>query len=142
MRHLSIGQIANATRVKVVTIRYYERIGLVPKARRTTGNYRAYTTEDLCKLQFIRRCRDLGFTLDQIRELMRLSLQGSEDCSAIYRITARRLADIEDKILDLRRLARQLRRITKACEGGAISDCRIIEALTRSDASHGGSSAR
>jgi Cu(I)-responsive transcriptional regulator len=130
VRQLSIGQIAKAADIKVVTIRYYERIRVMPKARRTDGNYRAYTTQDLRKLRFIRRCRDLGFTLDQIRELMRLSLQGSEDCSAVYRITARHLADIEDKIADLRQLAKELRRITKSCEGGnAIADCRIIEAL-------------
>src|SRR5579863_8153556 len=107
MRQLSIGQIAEAAGIKVVTIRYYERIQLMPKARRTGGNCRAYTAQDLRKLRFIRRCRDLGFTLDQIRELMQLSLRGSGDCSAVYRITARHLADIEDKITDLRQLARE-----------------------------------
>ena len=127
---LSIGQIAKAAGTKVVTIRYYERIRLMPKARRTDGNYRAYTAQDLRKLRFIRRCRDLGFTLDQIRGLMQLSLLGTGDCAAVYRITARHLADIEDKIADLRQLAKELRKIAKSCEGGnTIAECRIIEAL-------------
>ncbi len=130
MRQLSIGQIAKAAGIKVVTIRYYERVRLMPRARRTGGNYRTYTTQDLHRLRFIRRCRDLGFTLDHIRELLRLSLQEGEDCSAVYRITARHLADIEDKIADLKRLAAELRKITRSCQGGnAIADCRIIEAL-------------
>ena len=130
MRQLSIGQIAKAAGIKVVTIRYYEQIRLMPKARRTGANYRAYTAQDLRKLRFIRRCRDLGFTLNQIRELMQLSLLGNGDCSAVYRITARHLSDIENKITDLKQLAKELRRITKSCQGGStIAECRIIEAL-------------
>ena len=128
---LSIGDLAKTTGTKVVTIRYYEQIGLLPAASRTEGNYRAYSPEHLRMLRFIRRCRDLGFTLDQVRELLRLSSQQNQDCSEVDRITAQHLSDIEHKIADLTRLAGELRRLSTCCQGnGLIADCRIIEALS------------
>jgi len=128
---LSIGELAKATGVKVVTIRYYEQIKVMPAPFRTEGNYRAYKQENLHRLRFIRRCRDLGFTLDQIRDLLGLSTQGKQDCSSIDRITAKHLKDIERKVSDLRRLAAELRRINRRCPGnGLIANCRILEALS------------
>jgi DNA-binding transcriptional MerR regulator len=100
---LSIGELSKETGVKVVTIRYYEQIKLMPSPLRTEGNYRAYKREHLHRLQFIRRCRDLGFTLDQVRELLRLSLQGKRDCSGIGQITAKHLEDVQRKIADFKR---------------------------------------
>ena len=85
---LSIGDLAKATGTKVVTIRYYEQVGLLPEPTRTEGNYRAYSPEHLRRLRFIRRCRDLGFTLDQVRGLLRLSSQKDNACSEVDRITA------------------------------------------------------
>ena len=128
---LSIGDVAKATRVKVVTIRYYEQIGLLPIPARTDGNYRAYSREHIRRLQFIRRCRDLGFTLEQVRGLLRLASQKNDECSEVVRITMRHLADIEAKVSDLSRLAAELQRISECCRGdGLIADCRIIEALS------------
>lgn len=128
---LSIGDVAKATGIKVVTIRYYEEIGLVPAPTRTEGNYRAYSQEHLRWLRFIRRCRDLGFTIDQVRDLLRLSSQKNNECAEVDRITMRHLADVEEKISDLKRLAKELRRISSCCRGdGLIADCRIIEALS------------
>jgi Cu(I)-responsive transcriptional regulator len=130
-RRLSIGDLAKTTGTKVVTIRYYEQIGLMPEPARTGANYRAYSQEHLRRLRFIRRCRDLGFTLDQVRELLRLSLQQDQECSEVDRLTARHLVEIEDKIADLTRLAKELRRISRCCKGDRwIADCRIIEALS------------
>ena len=130
-RGLSIGEVAKATGIKVVTLRYYEQLGLVPAPARTAGNYRAYSEKDLRRLRFIRRCRDLGFTLDQVRELLRLSSQKNQECSEVDRITRRHLTDVEAKISDLKRLAKVLRRISSRCRGdGLIADCRIIEALS------------
>ena len=130
LRQLSIGEIASATGTKVVTVRYYEQIGLLPKPRRGPSNYRSYSEQDLLQLRFIRRCRNLGFTLDQIRELMRLSSDAQHDCSEVDRIAAQHLADIEQKITDLTRLFKQLKRIGSRCQGGGrIADCRIVEAL-------------
>lgn len=128
---LRIGDLAKATGTKVVTIRYYEQIGLLPVPSRTDGNYRSYNDEHLRRLQFVRRCRDLGFTLGQVRELLHLSLQESKECTEVDRITAQHLGVIERKIADLERLASELRRLSACCEGdGLIADCRIIEALS------------
>jgi Cu(I)-responsive transcriptional regulator len=128
---LTIGDLAKSTGTKVVTIRYYERIGLLPPPERTGGNYRAYEPMHLDRLRFIRRSRGLGFTLDQIRELLRLSSQEGKACVEVDRIAAAHLAETEEKIADLTRLAARLRRIISRCEGGGvIADCRIIEALS------------
>jgi DNA-binding transcriptional MerR regulator len=128
---LSIGALAKAAGVKVVTVRYYENVKLMPQPPRTGGNYRAYKPEHLHRLRFIRRCRDLGFTLDHVRELLRLSLQGKHDCSGVDQITAKHLKDIERKIADLKSLAAELRRINRRCPGNqTIADCRILEALS------------
>lgn len=128
---LRIGDLARATGTKVVTIRYYERIGLLPVPSRTEANYRVYTEEHLCRLRFVRRCRSLGFTLDQVRDLLRLSSQQDEECAGVDRMIAEHLSDIEQRISDLSRLADELRRLSRCCEGGGlIADCRIIEALS------------
>jgi DNA-binding transcriptional MerR regulator len=130
---LSIGELSRASGVKVVTIRYYEQIRLMPAPPRTEGNYRAYKREDLVRLQFIRRCRDLGFTLTQLRDLLHLSTQSTRECAGVDRITEIRLRETEQKIADLQRLAGELRRIKNCCLGkGLIADCRILEALSPS----------
>jgi len=130
---ISIGDLAKGTGTKVVTVRYYEQIGLLPVPSRTAGNYRTYSNEHMRRLRFIRRCRDLGFTIAQIRDLLRLSSQKDEDCAEVDRITAQHLIEIEQKISDLKRLAKELRRLNNCCQGnGIIADCRILEALSPS----------
>jgi len=130
---IGIGDLAKSTGTKVVTVRYYEQIGLLPLPSRTAGNYRTYSKEDMRRLRFIRRCRDLGFALDQIRDLLRLSSRKDEECAEVDRITAQHLIEIEQKISDLKRLAEELRRLNNCCKGkGIIADCRIIEALSPS----------
>jgi Cu(I)-responsive transcriptional regulator len=127
----TIGDLAKATDVKVVTIRYYEQAGLLPVPPRTEGNYRTYKPEHLRRLQFIRRLRDLGFTLEQVRDLLRLASERNEACDEVDRITHEHLADVEEKIRDLQKLASELRRLSRCCKGGGqIADCRIIEALS------------
>jgi Cu(I)-responsive transcriptional regulator len=127
----SIGDLSEATGTKVVTVRYYEMIGLLPAPPRTSGNYRAYDQGHMRRLRFIRRCRELGFTLDQIRELLSLSAEAEHDCADVDRITVEHLATVEQKIADLEQLADELRRLSKRCEGGRrVADCRIIEALS------------
>jgi DNA-binding transcriptional MerR regulator len=130
-QRVNIGELAKAASTKVVTIRYYERIGLLPPPPRTSGNYRTYDREHVFRLRFIRRCRDLGFTLDQIRGLMRMSARKGQDCTDVDRLAAAHLESVESKLADLRRLAVELRRLTKCCKGGGtIAECRIIEALS------------
>lgn len=128
---LTIGKLACETGVKVVTIRYYERIGLMPVTPRTDGNYRTYGLEHKRRLYFIRRCRELGFTLDQVRDLLRLSSEKTQTCAEVDRITEQHRRTVEQKLADLTRLASELRRLSTCCRGnGIIADCRIIEALS------------
>jgi DNA-binding transcriptional MerR regulator len=114
---LSIGELATETGVKVVTIRYYEQIGVVPLPVRTSANYRAYSPEHVQRLRFIRRCRDLGFSLDQVRYLFRLSAENAPSCAEVCRVAERHLPVIQSKLADLERLASELLRISASCNG-------------------------
>lgn len=128
--NFSIGDLARATGTKVVTIRYYERIGLLPAPERTAGNYRSYGTDHLGRLSFIRRARDLGFTIEQVRDLLGLSDQRERSCEAVDAIACEHLAEVERKIADLQALRRELASIIDQCGCGTIAECRIIEALS------------
>jgi len=131
-RHFSIGELAKETGVKVVTVRYYEQIGLLPEPPRTSGNYRTYTEDHLGRLHFIRRSRDLGFSLDQIRELLSLASNDTPSCAEVCHIAEQHIEEIETKLADLTRLLSELRRIRSSCTGRRrMADCRIIEALSR-----------
>lgn len=128
---MTIGDLARETGVKVVTIRYYEQIGVVPAVTRTPGNYRSYGKEHVRRLRFIRKCRDLGFSLDQVRDLLRLSAENRPSCAEVCDMAERQRKAVEGKIADLKRLASELRRITASCNGRrSMAECRIIEALS------------
>ena len=126
---ITIGDLGRTTGTKVETIRYYERIGLLPVPPRTPGNYRSYGHAELARLSFIRRGRDLGFSLDQVRALLALSDDRARDCASIDAIASTHLRDVERKLADLTALRRELTAVITSCKGGTISDCRIIEAL-------------
>lgn len=126
-----IGDLAKQAGVKVVTIRYYEQARLVPACERTPSNYRVYTIEHLQRLNFIRRCRELGFSLEQIRDLLSLSASQSPTCADVCKVASDHLKEVESKITDLKRLAAELRRIGSSCDGMRSSaDCRLIASLT------------
>jgi Cu(I)-responsive transcriptional regulator len=125
----SIGELAQATGTKVETIRYYERIGLLPSPARTGGNYRAYSRSHLERLSFVRRGRDLGFSLDEVRELLRLSDDREQSCADVDRIARLHLTEVERKLSDLKALRAELRQMVNQCQHGTIAECRIIEAL-------------
>ena len=127
---LSIGDLARATNTKVVTIRYYEQIGLLPPAERTSSNYRSYSSAHVGRLSFIRRARDIGFSIEQIRELLGLSDQPERPCEAVDAIARQHLTEVERKIRDLQALQRELDNIISQCGCGTIAECRIIEALS------------
>lgn len=130
---VSIGELAKETGVKVVTIRYYEQVDVLPPAERTEGNYRTYSREHAKRLRFIRRCRDLGFSLDEIRELLRLSSEDAQSCKDVCVMAKRHLQAVAEKIADLNRLASELRSISASCNGNRpMAECRIIEALSSS----------
>lgn len=126
---MQIGELARTTSTKVETIRFYEKIGLLPEPGRTAGNYRDYGPAHLARLSFVRRARDLGFTIDQVRELLALSDDRNRSCGAVDSVARAHLAHIDHKIADLRALRRELDELISQCSQGAISDCRIIEAL-------------
>lgn len=126
---LSVGELAKATGTKPETIRWYEKVGLLPKPPRTSGNYRAYGPAHLNRLSFIRRCRDLGFSLEEVRALLGLADQQDRDCGEVDAIARQHLAEVERKIADLTSLSDELRNIIGQCRGGKIAACRIIEAL-------------
>ena len=131
---MSIGELAKQTGVKIVTIRYYEQIGVLLPPIRTPSNYRAYSPQHTQRLRFIRRCRDLGFSLDEVRDLLRLSSEEfSPSCAEVCQIADRHLHAIEEKLAQLKRMASELRRISKSCNGNRpMADCRIMEALAGS----------
>ena len=131
MKEMTIGDLARATGVKVVTIRYYEQAGLLPVPPRTEGNYRTYKPDHFRRLQFIRRLRDLGFTMEQVRDLIRLASDRNQACDEVDRMTHEHLVTVEEKIRDLQKLASELRQLSQCCKGGGqIAECRIIEALS------------
>ena len=127
---LTIGILAKRGGVNVETIRYYERVGLLPAPARTSGNYRSYSSEQLDRLSFIRRARGLGFSLSQVRGLLRLSDQRRRSCEAVDAIAREHLAEVDRKIADLAALRRELDSIISQCGHGTVAECRIIEALS------------
>ena len=135
-RELNIGVLSKETGVKVVTIRFYEKIGVLAAPPRSAGNYRIYGQQHVRRLHFVRRCRDLGFSLDQIQDFLQLSSANGSSCAEVCKISRRHLKDVESKLADLKRLASELRRITSSCSGTRpISQCRIIEALSKPNGS-------
>ncbi|MBX6368589.1 MAG: helix-turn-helix domain-containing protein [Rhodospirillales bacterium] len=127
---LNIGELGRRTGTNVETIRYYERIGLLEPPARTAAGYRSYRADDVQRLSFVRRARALGFSLDEIRELLGLADDKSHACEDVDRIARRHLADVEAKIAQLQALRRELQRIIGQCRGGTIADCRILGALS------------
>lgn len=124
-----IGDLARATGARVETIRWYEKQGLLSPPARTSGNYRIYGEAALARLSFIRRARDLGFSLGQVRAFLDLSEKQDSDCASVDVLAAAHLVDIDRKIDDLMTLRRELSSLLASCQGGRIADCRIIEAL-------------
>jgi Cu(I)-responsive transcriptional regulator len=132
---MNIGELARATDTKTETIRYYERIGLLPIPPRTEGNYRDYSAAHVSRLSFIRRSRDLGFSIQQIRELLDLSDQKEQSCEAVDAIAREHLVDVKRKLADLSALRRELDALIGQCRHGTIAECRILDALAPSSRS-------
>jgi DNA-binding transcriptional MerR regulator len=114
----------------VQTIRYYEEIGLVPEPTRTAGNQRRYNDRDADRLAFIRHSRELGFSLEAVRELLSLSDRPEQPCDAVDQLARRQLAQVEQRLARLAGLKAELERMIEQCAGGRVCDCRIIEALS------------
>ena len=129
LTELSSGSLAAQTRVHIETLRYYEKIGLMPRPKRSSGGHRIYDQTHLKRLSFIRRSRELGFTLQVIRELLDLLDGGDYTCAEVRDRTNRHLADVTIKIRDLRKVQRTLKVMSSKCDGGSVPQCPIVDAL-------------
>ncbi|PVA07602.1 MerR family transcriptional regulator [Thalassorhabdomicrobium marinisediminis] len=129
----SIGTLAKRTGTKVPTIRYYEQIGLMPEPGRTEGGQRRYDAAALDRLAFIRHSRQLGFSLDAIRELLDLSDSPDRSCAQIDAVAQRQLSDVEARIARLEALRGELRRMIRDCNADRVSECRVLEVLRDHD---------
>lgn len=129
MSQLTIGNLAKATGTKVETVRFYEKMGLLPPPARTRSNYRIYEPMHLGRLSFIRRARELGFPLDQVRELLGLADQADRSCAEVDVIARQHLDEVERKIADLAAMRDELTEVLGRCQRGTIAECRIIETL-------------
>jgi MerR family mercuric resistance operon transcriptional regulator len=128
---LSIGELSRRTRVNIETIRYYERIEMLPPPPRTTSGRRVYGPAETRTLAFIRRARELGFTLGEIRALLALSGEGgSESCAEVRELAAAHLAEIRGKIADLKAMERVLTDAVERCDAGEAPGCPVLDALS------------
>lgn len=126
----SVGKLAKSAGINVETVRYYERIGMLPKPQRKTSGYRQYGPEDLRRLKFISHAKDLGFTLKEIRELLELRVHPETTCEEVRRQAEAKIADVERKLKQLQRIHNALSKLAAACRGkGPAGDCPILEVL-------------
>lgn len=130
----TIGQLGRQIGIKAETIRYYEQVGLLAAPLRSHGNYRHYTDRDRQRLAFVRRARELGFSIGQIRELIELAGQRDHECRPVDEVVRGHVADIARKIEDLQSLQSELARMIAGCPGGRVAECRVLEALQPSAA--------
>lgn len=131
---LKIGELAKRTGALVETIRYYEREGLLPAAARSDGNYRLYGTPHLERLQFIRHCRSLDMTLDEIRSLLRFRDAPEENCGAVNDLLDKHIGHVATRIVELQALEKQLKTLRGLCRRAqAAKDCGILQNLGNAD---------
>ena len=128
---MKIGEVAAASGCHLETIRHYERIGLLPRPQRTGSGYRAYAPEDVARIRFITRGRDLGFSLAEIRSLLRLTEDPEMSCEQVDALARHHLAEIQARLKELRRIARELERTIAGCKGGNRGACAILEVLQK-----------
>ena len=129
-REFLIGTVSRHTGVNIETIRYYEKINIMPKPARTTGGNRVYSVEQVRRLNFIKRSRELGFSLNEIRELLELVDGGDFACSDVHGIAVRQIDNIRTKIKNLRRMERVLKDMAAECDLGVVPQCPIVDALS------------
>lgn len=130
---LPIGVLSRQTGVNIETIRYYERVGLIPEPPRSDGGHRVYDKTHKQRLVFIRRARELGFGLDDIRNLLGLEKSQNLACNEVKALTERHIAAIRKKIRDLEELERVLSELTAHCRGGKVPACPILDVLGAGD---------
>lgn len=130
MKPLTIGQVARNAEVGIETVRFYERQGLLEEPARKASGYRQYSEEVVARLRFIKRAKELGFALKEIKELLALRVDPDTTCVEVKRRAEGKIADVEQKIEDLQRIKKALVKLTSVCRGrGPTSECPILDAL-------------
>ena len=129
MTEFTIGELSKRTDVNIETIRYYEKIGIMPNPPRNSSGYRIYSAPHLERLSFIRRGRELGFSQAEVRKLLTLVDEHQFTCTEVREMTVKQRLTVRNKIKDLRKLEQALTAMVKECAGGDIPDCPIIDAL-------------
>jgi MerR family mercuric resistance operon transcriptional regulator len=135
VKGLQRAELARRTGCNLETVCYYEKVGLLPDPPRTTSGYRNYDTTHERRLRFVLRARELGFSLDEIRELPRLVDERDQPCAEASAIAAHHLEDVRAKIADLKRMERVLKDVVAQCADGTLPECPLIETLFRGAAS-------
>ena len=126
---LKRADLARRTGCNLETIRYYEKIGIMPEPPRTASRYRVYDERHVARLRFILRGRELGFSLDELRELLRLVDRGTQTCAEVKTMTEQHLAEVRTKIADLKQIEKVLAATAAQCSGGEVPECPVLEAL-------------
>ncbi|PHQ85130.1 MAG: MerR family transcriptional regulator [Thalassobium sp.] len=129
MRSIRRGELAGVTGCNLETIRYYEKIGIMPDPPRSVKGYRSYDDTHVKRLKFVMRSRDLGFTLEEVRGLLGLVDDQSRTCAEVQIIAEDHLSDVQAKIADLQRIERVLSETVARCTGDAAPECAVIDAL-------------
>ena len=132
-RGLTRGAVSTLTGCNIETIRYYERIGLLPAPPRTEGGHRIYGEELIQRLNFIRRCRELGFTLDEVRNLLGLVDGNGYTCAEVQKMTLDHLESVRTKVADLKIIEKTLKQMVAQCKGDEVPECPIIDALSHAE---------
>jgi MerR family transcriptional regulator, mercuric resistance operon regulatory protein len=126
---LSIGALSKQSGVNIETIRYYEKIGIMPAPPRSAGGYRLYAPDHLKRLGFVRRGRQLGFSLDELRGLLQLVDGHAYTCAEVHALMLQHLTEVQRKIADLRRLERVMADMVAQCTEDLVPECPVIDAL-------------
>ena len=129
MEKLTIGKLADSAGINLETVRYYERIGLMPEPGRTEGGHRNYATVHMRRLTFIRRARELGFAIEDIRTLLELAEPDRVSCGEVQKIAARHLHNVRAKLVDLARMETLLAKTVAQCSGNRSPACPVLEML-------------
>ncbi|MGE0294272.1 MAG: helix-turn-helix domain-containing protein [Hyphomonadaceae bacterium] len=133
---LQRAELARRTGANLETVRYYEKIGLLPPPPRTASGYRSYEKAHERRLSFVLRARELGFSLEEVRALLRLVDERDQPCAEVSRLAATHLADVRTKIADLKRMASVLKNMVAQCGDGTRPDCPLIDTLFRETVEH------
>ncbi len=132
MNSFTVSTLADNAGINLETVRYYEKIGLMPKPKRKESRYRIYDENDFARLKFIIRSKELGFTLKEISELLSLRIDSKTKCGDIKKLADEKMRDIEEKIKDLRNIKKHLEKLATQCihEELSLDDCPIVKSLT------------